>query len=402
MSSKIKVSTILYTSYKTSEGKHNLKIRISFNGYQKNISTSFYFTKEEYKEIRGKSNTRIFSKTKRDHIKEAIFDEQKKYKTIVNNLKILTLDALEKELNKEDEKYNLELFSLLKKFEKQYRANNQVTSADKCKETRHSIGKVLNISQIAMVDITPAFLQTYEKEALELNYSTSTVGIYLRYVRVIWNYCVNNDLLEQQLYPFGRQPKYTIPKSKKKKSALDTVDMDYFKTHKIEGVKRFYLDLFLLSYYTFGINLIDILRLEHVDIYNGFIDTTRRKTDFAIKIPLRAEAIKIITMHRVENSKYLFGKLKGNETAQQLKDRSKYYSKKINKVLADICKENSIEKKVTFYTARHTAVNQLLIKGTTVQMIAQLLGHQSITTTENYIKGLPDYDIKNRVLNIAM
>jgi len=401
MSKKVTVSTVLYTPYKTKDGKHNLKIRILINGKQKNISTDYYFTKEEYLELKGKTNTRKYSKEKREIIIDEIREEIKKYKLIVSGLKVLTLDALNKELNKENERYDLELFRLLDKFEKKYRDNNQITSAEKCKETKRSIKKVLNVSEMAMVDVTPAFLYEYEQKALEQGKSPTTIGMYLRYVRIAWNYCKDNDLLDYQLYPFGRKPKYTMIKSKQRKSALDKKDMNVIKDYKIEGIKRFYLDLFLLSYYTFGLNLIDILKLEHDDIYNGFIDTTRKKTKSQFKIPLTQEAKELIEKYRDTDSQYLFGKLQGDESAQQIKDRSKYYSKRINRVLKTISNEKGI-KKVTFYDARHTSANNLLVNKIDIATISQLMGHKDIKTTQNYLSGLPDYDIKERVLKIAM
>jgi len=402
MTKKIKISTVLYTSYKTSDEKYNLKIRISFNGYQKNISTKFYFTKDEFKEIKGKSNTRIFSKDKKDIIKAEIFEEIQKYQRIIEGLKIITPEALNKELNKEEEKYQLELIYLLNKEDKQRRANGKISSANQYKETAISIKKIMGIKEIAMVDVTPAFLQEYEKNGLDHGYSPTTISIYMRSIKYIWNYCINNDLLNRQLYPFGRKPKYTIIKSRQRKSALDTIDMIIFKSVKLEGAQQFYLDLFLFSYYTFGMNLIDILKLEHNDIYNGFIDTTRTKTDNTLKIPLTKEAEEFIEKYKDKESKFLFGKLDGNETHQQLKDRSKYYSKKINKVLKAICDDKKIAKKVTFYTARHTSANNLLVQKIDVATISQLLGHKDIKTTQNYLSGLPDYDIKERVLKIAM
>lgn len=402
MSSKIKVSTVLYTSYKTSDERHNLKIRISFNGYQKNISTDYYFTKEEYLEIKGKTKTRYYSKEKRDRLKGEIFEEMQKYKRMVSELKVLTPEALNKEFNKEDEKYHLELIHLLNKEEQMRRANGKISSANQYKEAAISVKKIMGIKEVAMVDVTPVFLQAYEKKGLAHNYSSTTISIYMRSIKYIWNYCINNDLLDRQLYPFGRKPKYSIIKSRQRKSALDTIDMSIFKSIKLEGIQKFHLDLFLFSYYTFGLNLIDILKLKHAEIYDGFIDISRQKTNTPLKIPITKEASKIIEEYQDKESKYLFGKLEGGETSQQLKDRSKYYSKRINKVLSDICKDKSIQKKVTFYTARHTAANNLLVQNVNIEMIRQLLGHKDIKTTQNYLSGLPDYDIKERVLKIAM
>lgn len=402
MKENVKVRPVLFTSYKTSDGKYNLKVRISFNGKQKNIATDFYFTKEEFSEIRGKSNTRIYSKDKREQLKGEIFELLQDYKAVVNDLNILTLESLNKALSNNQEKYKLELFYLLNKVEKERRDAGKISSADQYKETVSSLKRVMGITDKPMVDVTPAFLYDYEKRALEYGLSPTTIGIYMRSIRFVWNYCMNNDLLDQQLYPFGRKPKYTIIQPKERKIALDTADMKVFKKAKVKGRKQFYLDMFLFSYYTFGMNLIDILKLEHGDIYNGFIDTTRKKTMKLMKLPLTEGAEDIIEKYKDEESNFLFGLLKGGETEDQLKNRSRYYTKKINSVLSDICKEKKIKKKVTTYSARHTAANNLLVQKTDIATISQLLGHKDIKTTQNYLAGLPSYDIKERVSKISM
>ncbi len=122
-----------------------------------------------------------------------------------------------------------------------------------------------------------------------------------------------------------------------------------------------------------------------------------------MKPPLRKEAEKIINKYDLTDSKYVFEILKGNETPAQLKERSKAYAKRINKVLKDICVAEGITTKhVTTYTARHTAANNLLIQRVDIATISQLLGHKDIKTTQNYLAGLPSYDIKERVLKISM
>jgi integrase len=169
---------------------------------------------------------------------------------------------------------------------------------------------------------------------------------------------------------------------------------------------QFYLDLFLFSYYTFGMNIIDILLLTKGMIHNSFIDTARTKTKIHnpvnLKLPIRPEAQKIIDKYMSDESEFIFGVLKGNETKTKIKERSKAYVKRINRVLETICKENNITTHVTTYSARHTAANQLLAEDVPVAKISQLLGHADIKTTQNYLTTLPDYNIKEEVMKIAM
>lgn len=403
MSNDVKISPVLYTSYKTADERYNVKIRISFSGRQKNIKTKHFYTKEEFDEVRGKTNTRIFSKAKKEKLKSELFKLINDYEEKIKNLSILTLQSLNQELDKEQEKYKLELFYLLEQEEERRQTENKISSAEQYRGTKSSFKSLLGVDYVPMVDVTPAFLYDYEKKAIEHGYSPTTIGIYMRSIRYVCNYCINRELLEPGFYPFGKQkPKYIIPKSKERKIALDTADMNIFKKVKIKGRKEFYLDMFLFSYYAFGMNVIDMLKLEKNDIYGGFIDMTRRKTDNPMKLPLRDEAKKIIAKYDNPDSKYVFGVLEGTETAVQLKERSKAYAKRINKVLINICEDQGITKHVTTYSARHTAANNLLLQRVDIATISQLLGHKDIKTTQTYLAGLPSYDIKDRVMKIAM
>ena len=76
-----------------------------------------------------------------------------------------------------------------------------------------------------------------------------------------------------------------MPNPNRREIGLEPADMNVFKNAKPKIGKngkgkndQFYLDLFLFSYYTSGMNIIDILLLTKGMIYNDFIDTARTKT----------------------------------------------------------------------------------------------------------------------------
>ncbi|NTS43902.1 phage integrase SAM-like domain-containing protein [Flavisolibacter sp. BT320] len=74
--------------------------------------------------------------------------------------------------------------------------------------------------------MTPVFLQAYEKFALASGLSKTTIGIYLRPLRAVFNEVIDKGLLSRETaYPFGRR-KYQIPASKKVKKALDLQDVE--------------------------------------------------------------------------------------------------------------------------------------------------------------------------------
>jgi integrase len=408
-----KISRVLHTR-KDVNNKSRVQIRITFRGERRHYSTDLKFTRAEFKEIQGKSKPRYFKKADIQRINKQLDDVAEEYKRIIDEMSVFTFDLFQNELDKMEEKYSLELFHLLEKEEKARRSLEQISSANQYKAAKRSIKKLLGREEILMIDVTPSLLRDYEAEARKNNLSSTTINMYLRTVRYVFNYCINNGYLDRTLYPFGkREPKYVLPKGNVREMALEVSDMEIFKNARPEIGKngkgkndQFYLDLFLFSYYTFGMNIIDILLLTKGMVYNDFIDTARTKTKIHnpmnLKLPIRPETQKIMDKYMSDKSEFIFGVLKGNETTTQLKERSKAYVKRINRVLKAICKKHNISKHVTTYTARHTAANQLLAGDVPVAKISQLLGHKDIKTTQNYLSRLPDYNIQKEVMKVAM
>lgn len=73
-------------------------------------------------------------------------------------------------------------------------------------------------------DITKQFLYEYEKWMADKGVSMTTVGIYLRNLRAIYNIEIAEGRLPEQSYPFGKR-KYVIPTGVRVKKALDLKDI---------------------------------------------------------------------------------------------------------------------------------------------------------------------------------
>lgn len=70
------------------------------------------------------------------------------------------------------------------------------------------------------------------------------------------------------------------------------------------------------------------------------------------------------------------------------------------KDLASFNTSKSSWKNITFYTARHTFATAALRNGVNIHTIKQSLGHQSITTTENYLEDFSDNEVDKQLENI--
>lgn len=118
--------------------------------------------------------------------------------------------------------------------------------------------------------------------------STNTIAIHLRQVRAIFNYAIDEG--KTQNYPFR---KYKIEKKATAKRSLSAEQIATLRDYPCEPHQEKYRDLFMLSFYLLGINIIDLLHLKSADVYDNRIHYERRKTHkpYSVLVPKEAQEI---------------------------------------------------------------------------------------------------------------
>lgn len=150
---------------------------------------------------------------------------------------------------------------------------------------------------------------------------------------------------------------------------LNQLETTEFKQPRLQQVK----DWFVFSCYT-GLAYNEISKLQRKHITKGFdgefwIEMKREKTQKNISVPLLPKAQKLINKFDVENSEFIF-KICSNQ-------RYNSYLKEIASILG-------VDKRLTTHTARKTfASTVLLYNDVPMEVVSQLLGHSSITITED-------------------
>lgn len=120
--------------------------------------------------------------------------------------------------------------------------------------------------------------------------------------------------------------------------------------------------MFLFSYYSRGINFIDLIELEKKSLSGNTIHYIRTKTEVPISFALTEKNKNIIEKYCSEpNSNFLFRIIKNNNTDEiYLKNKShKYLKEFINKPLKGIIEKLKINKHITYYCARHSFATAL-------------------------------------------
>jgi integrase/recombinase XerD len=102
-------------------------------------------------------------------------------------------------------------------------------------------------------------------------------------------------------------------------------------------------------------------------------------------VPINSYTQKYINLY-LQNNRPLIKVQKGFEDTVFLNRRGKKLTRvMIFTIIKDLTLEAGIEKKISPHTFRHSFATHLLERGADLRAIQQMLGHESITTTEIYM-----------------
>lgn len=225
-------------------------------------------------------------------------------------------------------------------------------------------------------DINFNFLCDFEYFLLKQEYHRNTIAKHMKHLKRYINLAINKELFELHKYPFR---KYKIKYQESKRTHLTPEELGRLENLKLDGQRtlRRCLDMFLFSCYT-GLRFSDIVSItkENFLIIDDkvWLVYSSVKTDVSVRLPLFLlfEGKSLPIYERYKNApRTLFGvPLSSNSN--------------VNKQLRRISQLASIDKKVSFHTARHTNATLLLYNGANITTVQKLLGHKSVRTTEIY------------------
>jgi integrase/recombinase XerD len=246
-------------------------------------------------------------------------------------------------------------------------------------------------------DVSVTFLYEYERWMLSRGKSLTTIGIYLRNLRSIFNMQIAENRILQACYPFGKR-KYQIPTGANVKKALELSDIkkiyDYSPQLPNEN-ELFARDIWLFGYYSNGINTKDIAYLKYKNIDEDFIIIKREKTKFTtrskpknILIPINEDMNAIIERwgnKDKDTDNHIFPILKNGLSAHRKQELVHCFTRMVNNWMKKIAENVGIKKKVVTMTYRHSYATILKRAGVSTDFIKEQLGHNDLQTTENYL-----------------
>lgn len=277
-----------------------------------------------------------------------------------------------------------------------------------------ALSKFLNGRQLDPADLTSQRLSELDEWLrLEKGLNDTSISIYMRCLRAVFNEMASSDEYLEIVYPFSRSRndrKYKIPASSGQKGkTLSRDELRSFLSGRIQGEtipeNPMYRakQLFLFSFFGQGINFKDLALLKYANVGSEAIEFDRQKT-----IRTRTEARKVQILLNEEltaiiaeqgnpdkrKSSFVFSLFDQSEVLSEKEkdDRIRQWIKTTNKWLRRYCEYNKL-KVVSTYASRHTFAS-LSKSHLPVALISQLLGHSRITTTQAYLGRFEDKETR--------
>ncbi len=378
-------------------GNCSVKIKITHNRNRKYYTTGIELTSEDfYKVMDGKRRT-----FEQKDIHSKILHFQHKAQMILDRLTVFTFDNFEEHYFEQRNITNSVSFAFDKYIEF-LTLENRIGTAVSYNCAKNSIESFRK--GVTFAEITPVFLKKYEYWMLENKRSVSSIGIYLRSLRAVFN----QQNIDSSIYPFGEgKNKYSIPTGKNIKKALtiDEVGKIYNYVAPNNSTKDMAKDYWLFLYLCNGMNVKDFCLLKWENIDGDMLNYQRAKTKRSqkesklISVALKPETLEIIKkwgQPSVLKDAYIFPHLQNGMTA--VKERATYQqlTKTINKYMKQIGAELQLGKDITTYFARHSFATVLKRSGAKIEMISELLGHSSVEVTESYLDSFEKEQIQEQ------
>jgi len=293
----------------------------------------------------------------------------------------------------------------------EYETNGQRGTASNYQQSLKSIQgfvtheKKRSINRILFTDISPSWLKKYERYMLDIKKSSrTTIGIYLRPLRAIFNTAISEKVVDPDFYPFGKR-KYQIPASQNTKKALSPEELAvlfHSKPQTPEQQKA--KDFWFFSYSCNGMNVKDIALLRFKNIQDDQIIFYRAKTINTsktnlkpVRVMLTEFAMDVIKKYRNDNTSpenLIFGVINDNQPEEKNFNRVKNFTRFINQHIKKLSEANNLPKDISTYWARHSFATNAVRNGASMEFVSEALSHSNLKTTMSYFAGFEDKEKK--------
>ncbi|HQN92676.1 MAG TPA: site-specific integrase [Prolixibacteraceae bacterium] len=402
MNSNLSISIFLDTRRAKKNSKYPVKLRIFSNQprKQKLYNTEFEFTKSEFASIWGTTKPRNEHKDIRRNLQKLENDASE----MANKIKPFDFAIFENKLfgfvGDENDvfcHYQRKIQELIKS-QRVGTAESYRLSMQSLK-TYHAHKSNRKTNKLTFFDITASWLREYEVFMLETGRSQTTVGIYLRALRAIFNSAIEEQIITKDIYPFGKK-KFNIPATKKVKKALTKEQLSLlFNGKPLIKEQQTAKDFWFFSYICNGMNFKDIANLKYKNVVGENLMFIRSKTSrtsneqknvTVFLMPFAKDVIEKYGNSLRIPENYIFSFIDHNASIEEQYKQLKNFIRLVNQHFLNFAKSVGIDEKISCIWARHSFATNAIRNGASMEYISEALSHTNLRTTQNYFAGFTD------------
>jgi integrase/recombinase XerD len=237
-------------------------------------------------------------------------------------------------------------------------------------------------AQVSPADVTLQHLQSFMQCIGEMEMAPTSQARIISGIKSFFKYC----LLEQIC---TINPTTLLPSPKTRRKLPDVLSFEEIEQviaqidlSKAEGGRN---KAILETMYSSGLRVTEAINLKISCLYLdvGFIRVIG-KGDKERLVPIGSDAIKFIKLYK-DTIRVHQTPAKDNEDVLFLNNRGKALSRvMIFYIIKDLIKKAGITKSISPHSFRHSFATHLVEGGADLRAVQEMLGHESITTTEIY------------------
>ena len=258
--------------------------------------------------------------------------------------------------------------------------------------TKNKIASFCNWDRLRFSDITYEWLKDFDSFMTRDGNKVNTRSVHMRNLRTLFNEAIKLGIISQDKYPFRV---FRIKNEDTEKRSLDVEQLRELRDYPVEEHMKKYVDMFFLSFYLAGINMVDLLNLPPLG-KDGVLRYRRSKTGVLCELTMPEEAKAIAEKYKGKEKLVCFGEQyknhkdflhRMNENLGKVGDL--YYSHILasNGARHKVKKYRSLFPGLTSYWARHTWATIAADIDISDAVIDAALGHRSpYKMTDIYVR----------------
>lgn len=382
------------------KGIYPVKLRVYHSGTTRLYPTGIDLAQEDFKRSYGAERPR----GEHQELKIKISSHLTRAQDILDEMGAFTFEKFERRLLRPSGAGG-DVFYHYRSKVTQLKAEESIKTASTYELSQKSLSKFLaargqRSDRLTFDMVTPRFLNEYERWMQGEGKGLTTVSMYVRALRTLFNDAIREGDVDKDLYPF-KKGLYDVPAGRNVKKALSKADLKKLLEYPTDDIYILKArDFWFFSYQCNGMNVRDICELRFGDLQSEkftFIRTKTRRTTKSkqrvitvIRTPYVDTIINRYGNKPASPETYVFPVLTPGMSAQEKVRKVEALTRFINQHMKRLAKLAGVDEGISTYYARHSFATVAVQNGASLEYIQDSFGHGSIATTMNYWKGFDD------------